>query len=110
MKHLSALKTKDYFFWDMYRFLNTVHFKRKSVFLSQRNGKKYTLAFRKKTFIQKYISAFCWLVPALILIYFVATLQMYFTIAIVLVIGYHMVAMWYIIRYHKMWIKEKTKK
>lgn len=107
MKKTKVLKKKNYYFWDMYMFLNNVHFKKKSVFLSQKNGKKYTLHFKKKTSVQRLFSGLLWLAPALFLIYLVATLQIHFTTAIMLVIIYHFVAMWALIRFSPMWIKEK---
>lgn len=103
MSKLSTLKTKNYFFWDMYTFLNSVHFKKGSVFTSKKNGKKYTLSNKKQKTVEQVISGLLWMTPALVLLYLVATLRVHFIDAILMIVVFHFASMWYLIRYNKMW-------
>jgi hypothetical protein len=102
-------------FWQIYKIINfNVKFidKEWRVFKCNKCNKKCVLSWKwykemKKNGFNKAAIYFLWLLPALILMYKVANLELNYLIAILLVIIYHFWAMCYIIDSPRLKITEK---
>lgn len=91
----NCLHTNRY--WRIYWELNSKHFKYGMKIKCENCGGKMVLK-HKSTLGDRIVGGFLWMSPALLLIYLVATHQLHFITAIILIVLYHFIAFYGIIK------------
>ena len=112
---MSKNKCTHKYFWGIYKIINfSKNFCEKagSEFKCEKCNKKCVLKWKgckkmKKSWIKKYITYFLWLLPAIVLIYLSVTQIISYLLAILLIIIFHFLAMFYVINSDKLIVEEK---